>query len=127
MVVRSISNIAKPSSHSQVFHRNSADALRDERNSGRISRRAQAILQVIGNGVFSDREILALLNLKDMNNVRPRITELIRSGHLIQVGSRIDRVTNKKVRLVAMRPQSVRFPADAGAPSAIQENLFDER
>jgi hypothetical protein len=49
----------------------------------------------------TDREICSLLNLPDMNCVRPRITELVKAGWLAQHYNVTDEVTGKKVRTVA--------------------------
>lgn len=52
--------------------------------------------------VLTDREVCERLEYPDMNAVRPRITELIKQGLLREVGHAIDRVTGRKVRLVAL-------------------------
>lgn len=48
----------------------------------------------------TDREIKELMGLGDMNAVRPRITELIKSGYVEEVGSTKCPITNKTVRQV---------------------------
>ncbi len=50
--------------------------------------------------VATDREIKDKMGLNDMNSVRPRITELIKSGHLEETESTKCSVTNKTVRKV---------------------------
>ena len=50
--------------------------------------------------VATDREIKDKMGLSDMNSVRPRITELIKSGHLEETESTKCPVTNKTVRRV---------------------------
>lgn len=55
---------------------------------------------------LTDRGILFALNdmfetnLIDMNCVRPRVTELMKSGQLVETGSTRCRITNKTVRMV---------------------------
>lgn len=48
----------------------------------------------------TDRGIKDILRLQDMNQVRPRVTELIKQGLVEEVGSEICFVTGKRVRLV---------------------------
>ncbi len=50
--------------------------------------------------VATDREIKEKMGLSDMNSVRPRITELIKSGHLEETDNTKCPVTNKTVRKV---------------------------
>ena len=53
-----------------------------------------------------DREVMEELGFKDMNSVRPRITELIKAKKLIPTGRREDGITHRLVRLVtAVRPR----------------------
>lgn len=69
-----------------------------------FSRRQRAILgalEDIGSG--SDREICNHLKLPDMNAVRPRITEMIDAGLLEEVGNTADPITNRTVRVVAIK------------------------
>jgi hypothetical protein len=95
------------------MHEHSLEAHTIERDSGRLSRRAQAIMALyvrihdhakpfIENGI-TDREAMDFLYFKDMNSVRPRITELIKSGKLEECGSMLDPATNKRVRLVRLK------------------------
>lgn len=49
---------------------------------------------------YTDRQVLFWLNLDDMNQVRPRITELIRDGYLYEGKSVICSVTGRPVRTV---------------------------
>ena len=50
---------------------------------------------------LTDRQVKEKLGLPDMNSVRPRITELIRSGTLREVGSVKCPTTKKTVRVVS--------------------------
>ena len=49
---------------------------------------------------MTDREVKDELGLADMNAVRPRITELIKAGHLEEVGNTKCPLTGKTVRQV---------------------------
>jgi hypothetical protein len=48
---------------------------------------------------LTDREVMQGLLRTDMNEVRPRITELIRGGYLYETGSTVCKVTGKRVRM----------------------------
>ncbi len=100
------------------MHQNSLEAHATERDTGRLGKRAKAIMwkfeswariakQTGGHGFgargVSDRQVMEALHFSDMNSVRPRITELIKSGQLEECGSVIDPSTGKRVRLVRLR------------------------
>lgn len=55
-------------------------------------------------GKASDREIADELGFPDLNAVRPRITELIASGILREIGVTKDPITFKQVRVVEIVP-----------------------
>lgn len=48
---------------------------------------------------LTDREVMILLEFTDMNAVRPRITELLIEGKLVEVGSTTCTTTGRNVRL----------------------------
>jgi hypothetical protein len=50
---------------------------------------------------LTDRQVMRLCHYDDMNAIRPRITELIDDGVLMEVGTTTDETTGKRVRLVA--------------------------
>ena len=50
---------------------------------------------------MTDREVKETLGVSDMNYVRPRITELIKLGHIVEVDDIKCHLTNKTVRRVA--------------------------
>jgi hypothetical protein len=83
-------------------HRNSAVAYAEEQATGRVGERAQRILEAAqswpGTGRWTDREMMEYLRLPDMNAVRPRITELVAAGLLVECGRAEDHVTGKRVR-----------------------------
>ncbi len=88
------------------MHQNSLEAHTIERDSGRLSKRAQAIqecLQGYDRHGLTDRQIMEALNLPERNCVAPRVTEMVKAGILEEVGSTIDRLTGKRVRLVRLR------------------------
>ena len=49
---------------------------------------------------MTDREVKDIMGLSDMNAVRPRITELVKSGHVEEVGNTKCPITGKTVRQV---------------------------
>lgn len=51
---------------------------------------------------LTDREVMARCGFIDPNSCRPRITELINQGHLVERGSIKCPVTGKTVRLVGI-------------------------
>lgn len=68
---------------------------------GMISRRARMVLDwVREHGRATDRQIVRGLGFTDMNACRPRVTELVRLGALVEVGTTRCEVTGKPVRLV---------------------------
>ena len=77
-----------------------------------ISRRARMVLEwVRKNGQATDRQIVEGLGFRDMNACRPRVTELVQMGALVEVGSARCAITGKTVRIVDV-------------PSPMQGRLF---
>lgn len=77
-----------------------------------ISRRAQMVLEwVRKNGQATDRQVMRGLGFVEPGAVRPRITELIGIGALIEVDSARCAITGKTVRIVDV-------------PSPMQGRLF---
>jgi predicted HTH transcriptional regulator len=84
------------------MHQNSLSAYRSEET--KLSRRAEAILAwIVLNGPRTDREVMQGMGFGEPNQVRPRITELIEAGKLMEVCSRRDTATGKTVRVVDIR------------------------
>jgi predicted HTH transcriptional regulator len=82
-----------------MIHANSIAAYRSEQP--RISRRAQQIIAWLEiHPRKTDREIMQGMGFSDMNSVRPRVTELVDSGRLVEVGEKVCPVTRKTVRIV---------------------------
>jgi hypothetical protein len=85
-----------------TMHDNSLEAYRIEEP--KLSKRAQAIYAYIERvGPRTDRQVMQGMWFTDMNNVRPRITELIDAGKLMEVTSVVCLITKKHVRLVDIR------------------------
>ena len=61
--------------------------------------RQQRILTVIGNRSMTAREVAYRLGFNDLNAVRPRITELVQEGRLIEAGYRYDTQTHRNVTI----------------------------
>ena len=57
----------------------------------------------------SDREVMDALGYRDMNAVRPRITEMIDAGELIEVGKVRDHVTGRRVRITKIREREAQM------------------
>jgi len=55
------------------------------------------------HGSLTDREVAMRLGYSDLNCVRPRITEMISDGVLVECGAKVDMVSGKRVRLVRIR------------------------
>lgn len=67
----------------------------------KLSRRAAAIIAWLElHPARTDREVMNGMGFSDMNSVRPRITEAIERGFLVEVGERVCPVTGKTVRIV---------------------------
>lgn len=71
----------------------------------KLAGRTLEVLQVIraSGKPMTDREVMHAMGFSDMNAVRPRISECVKSGHLVEVGAVKDAVTGKTVRLVEAR------------------------
>lgn len=66
-----------------------------------IGMRQAAVLDVYreASEPITDRQCGERLGLVDLNGCKPRCSELLRLGHIIEVGSTIDPVTGRRVRL----------------------------
>lgn len=82
------------------MHANSLAAYRDEKK--RLCRRALLVAAWIElNGPSTDRQVMHGMGFKEPNAVRPRITELVDAGVLVEVRSIRCPETRKTVRVVA--------------------------
>lgn len=83
-------------------HPNSRKAHAEEGR--RLSARAADILDNVRRvGPGTDRELCRRMTFADLNMVRPRITELIDAGLLVELGSVKDETTGKTVRVVGVK------------------------
>lgn len=79
------------------MHENSLEAFRSLKTGERC---AIILREFAGSTVpLTDREIADRLGFKDMNNCRPRITELVAGGYLQEVGKVKDGQTGRSVRV----------------------------
>lgn len=104
-----------------MIHSNSLSAFHSEQP--KLSKRAEAIYAwILERGPRTDREVMQGMGFPDMNNVRPRITELVKSRRLMEVCSRVCAVTGKPVRVVDIsRARQILLPLDSGiAPPSVQ-------
>jgi predicted HTH transcriptional regulator len=84
------------------MHPHSLDAYRAEES--KLSKRAEAVLTwITEHGPHTDREVMQGMGFTEPNAVRPRITELIDAGKLMEVCSVRCPVTGKTVRRVDIR------------------------
>lgn len=82
-----------------MIHEHSVAAYHEELP--RLSRRALAILDWVElHGKATDRDVMQGMGFTDMNCVRPRITEAVDLGALVEVGEKRCPVTRKSVRIV---------------------------
>lgn len=85
-----------------MIHDNSVQAYHEEEP--KLSRRADAVLAwITRHGPHTDREVMVGMGFSEPNAVRPRITELIERGKLMEVGDIMCSVTGKRVRRVDIR------------------------
>jgi len=88
------------------MHNNSLNAYGEEKV--RLSKRARLIFDwfVANSGAHTDRFVQISMGFSERGMVQPRITELIKAGHLEEVGSTKCGVTGKNVRVVSIaRPK----------------------
>lgn len=65
-------------------------------------RQAEIVSTVAGLGACTDRAVCEALGARDMNYVRPRITELLQAKALEEAGTQLCPVTQRYVRAVAL-------------------------
>lgn len=82
------------------IHENSRKAWREINT----SQRETEILKVFEqHGTLTDRQVCRIMGFPEMNNVRPRITEMIDSGVLVEVKKTRCPVTGKTVRACGLK------------------------
>lgn len=82
-------------------HANSIESIRQEatiRNAENRAGKIIALAQQWPTKEWTDRQMMQALGFVDANSVRPRITEMIKIGVLVETGSTIDALTGKTVR-----------------------------
>jgi len=73
---------------------------------GKIGERQQAVLDTVTRlGEATDRQVMEAMGFSDMNQVRPRITELLAAGELEECGAEKCLATGRTVRIVRRTPQ----------------------
>lgn len=93
-----------------MMHANSLSAYRSEAD--RLSKRAWLVLAYLSNhGPLTDRQVMEGMGFKEPNAVRPRITELVGAGKLLEVRSTRCPVTGKTVRVVGIPPRQMELIA----------------
>lgn len=83
-----------------MIHENSVKSYQELKP---LSKRCKAVVGALGDlGVATDRRIKDHLGFPDMNNVRPRVNELIKMGIVMEHHQELCDVTNKTVRAVTL-------------------------
>jgi len=91
-----------------------------------VTRRAQ-ILATIGDKKMTAREIAKEMKQKDMNYVRPRITELVKEYHeLIECGEVYDMETNRTVTLFRKTTKEEKKELDDLANKKLVKKMVEE-
>lgn len=71
------------------------------------------ILNVLGNKQLTAREIMKRTGARDMNEVRPRITELCKDYHeMIACGEKLDNETNRTVAIFRRTTEQEKMELD---------------
>ena len=97
-----------------TMHENSLKAYEEELpklnpRAGAVLRAAVRYQAVGGTVALTDRTIMRLLGFADPNSVRPRITELLKAGLLVEGGKIKDSTTGKTVRTVRVSAAQLRL------------------
>jgi hypothetical protein len=86
-----------------MIHPNSRKTYTEEKI--KLGKRAKEIYEFLiscnSSEIFTDRQIMQALGYSEPNQVRPRITELIKMGKVFEVGACKCISTKKTVRLVS--------------------------
>ena len=82
------------------MHRNSLASL-DALPLNRRKRETLAALAALG-GRATDRQLARQMGTEDCNRARPRVTELLKAGVLVELGDVLDGVSGKMVRMVML-------------------------
>ena len=83
----------------------------EEMHGGKLNKRCREIVCHLENGYCgTDREIASNMGFNHRSMVQPRISDMIKSGVIMEMGKRKDDVTNKTVRVVRLnygKPQQL--------------------
>ena len=93
----------KQSEGEKIMHKNSRESYEQCKKDNDFRKMIWAIARhydVQRGKAFTDREVKRIMMYSDMNDVRPKITKLIKDGLLKEVGTIVDPDTNRKVRKV---------------------------
>lgn len=84
-----------------MIHQNSHKAYESiiDRLSGRHKEIWDAFASEGNQALLTDRQVKNILGLEDMNSVRPRITEMIKKGVLMEESNTKCPITGKTVRI----------------------------
>jgi DNA-binding Lrp family transcriptional regulator len=92
------------------MHANSLAAYHSEAD--RLSKRAWLVLAYLQeHGPLTDRQVMQGMGFSEPNCVRPRITELVEAGKLIEIKSVRCSITGKTVRVVGLPPKQIELIA----------------
>lgn len=83
-----------------MLHENSVLSYQEQTERGRVKHYRETIYSILmkAQKPLTDREIMDILNEKDVNNVRPEITRLKQAGLIKEVDKTVCTFTGKKVR-----------------------------
>lgn len=82
-----LSNITRRESHAKV---------------DKFTRKAK-ILVALQAGPMSARCVMQVLGYSDLNSVRPRLTELVQEGRVVEAGTVWDPISERNVALYALK------------------------
>lgn len=68
----------------------------------KFTRKAE-ILVALQAGPMTARCVMQVLGYSDLNSVRPRITELVQEGRVVEAGTVCDPISGRKVVIYALK------------------------
>ncbi len=91
--------------HKKNIHDNSRQSYKENEKSGRGETYRQKIIELLTETgeELTDRQIMNVLNVTDVNNIRPEITRLKQKGVLRESGKVKCLITGKTVRTVCIQ------------------------
>lgn len=82
-----------------MIHENSTLSYDQQKIKGKTEVFRRKVWELLNKGLFTDREVMTVLNENDVNNIRPEITRLKQDGLVIEKGKIICPITRKRVRI----------------------------